>query len=356
MEDTYSVIILDQFLNDNMQTYIIPKPLINQDEETNSTSIFQLRRYDSTGNEIEYDIKELDMIFIKKNNKNIYNGIITKVADLEDYIEVSFKDIINIFDTEIDYDAGNMYRWQKDNGIEDAISYAINVHFTNGPYAQWIFPKVESHTPINVKIPNENGIFNLATYMNNARQYYDIEFEFNLLPFEEDDEWYYLQVIIKKKEETDKKIIDLKYTSDPQEIYKGSVLAVVVAIGPGYVSGSDYSQKETYILRTDGTVKSLNEGTSDLVYGKRTEIYVEDWSTRFQEVVNKFKGNSYDHLFQFVSEEDYSIGEQIILITTKGNKIETYISAKNILDNGYEYKTGKLRIDFIDKFLKEKRG
>ena len=69
------------------------------DTETNSTSVIQLPLY-KEGKKIEYDIRELYVIEIKDGSKSLYIGMVTKITDNE-YFEVSFKDIMNIFATKV---------------------------------------------------------------------------------------------------------------------------------------------------------------------------------------------------------------------------------------------------------------
>lgn len=351
------VYIVDQMTFELKGIYQIGEEIsFEMDEETNSTSTIQLPLKDNLGNNIDYNIQELDIIDIRENEKSLYLGIVSKVNETQ-FFEISFKDIINIFDIKIDAGAGSYNRIQKTIGVEDALQNAISALFTTGPYAQnGIIIQVGSHTTVNANIPTENGIFNLATYMNNVKIWYDIAIDFKL-ESTRDPDMMDLIISINKVTESGMKIVDLNtMTEKVEEAFSGNVLACVTAIGPKYVDGTDLTQIDTYILRTDRTIKSLNEGTADIVFGKRTTIYVDDWSTYVTEITNQFKGNSYDHLFQFTTNIDLKVGEKIIIYTTKGEKIESYVSGKKWINGGYEYKTGKMRIKFIDKFLKEKRG
>lgn len=351
MEDLYYILIFDQLDFVGKGVFQISKPNIEQDEETNSTSIVQLKRFDSLGKEISYDIQEMDLIFVKNNVDVIYNGIITKVSNQDQYIEISFKEIINIFDEKIsDYN-----KWisniQKNTGIEDALQQAIAAFWSIGVYGQnSINANALTHTTVNANIPSENGIFNLATYMNNVKILYDIAIDFELTLMENTTEDYRLIINIYKKNIETKKIIDLSTQKDVLEVYNSSYLACVTAYGPN-------SEILQYVLLNDRTITPFAEADlNKIVFGKKTSIYVDDWSTAVQEITNQFKGNSYEHLFQFTSVKDYNVGEQIILVTSKGEKVETYISGKKWIDGGFEYKTGKIRVKFLDRFLKEKRG
>lgn len=326
------------------------------DTETNSTSVIQLPLY-KEGKKIEYDIRELYVIEIKDNQKTLFIGMVTKITENE-YFEVSFKDIMNIFDTKVAAD-GRLYinRTMQQVGIEDAIKYVSDVYFNNGPYAQnSIVCNALTHTTKQQFLTTDEGMFNPSTFFNNLKEWYDVVMDFSLVPYDT-GETYNLNIDIYVDTSTERRIIDLKkMAGDIKETYQGNVLACVTVVGKGFVDGSDVSQKKDYILRTDGTIKPLSEGTADLVFGSRTTVLAEEWSAERQTAINQFKGNSYMHLFEFTSPTDYKVGEKVIIIDTKGNQVESMISGKKWTTQGYYYKTGKMRVKYIDQYLKEKRG
>lgn len=351
--DLYYIMIFDPCDFISKGIYEIQKPTIEQDEETNATSIVKVNRYNYLGAEINYNIQELDFIFIKNDVKIIYNGIVTKVNSEGNYVEISYKDIINTFDCKIVDFYRNYSKEQREVGVEDAIAHLISANWTVGIHAQnSIMASALTHTPINANIPTEDGgIFNLATYINNVRVLYDIGVDFYLEQYKENPEYYNLIINIYKKEETDKRIIDLSKQTNVKEIYNSTCLSYVYATGPNW-------ENKEFCLLKNREIKPMNqiEHYDDIVFGSRTSIYVDDWSTVDQEAINQFKSNNYEHLFQFCSHDEYDILEKVYIITSKGEKIETYISAKKQIEAGYEYKTGKLRVKFLDKFLQEKRG
>lgn len=326
------------------------------DKETNSTSVIQLPLY-KEGKKIEYDIRELYVIEIKDNQKTLFIGMVTKITENE-YFEVSFKDIMNIFDTKVAAD-GRLYinRTMQQVGIEDAIKYVSDVYFNNGPYGQnSIVCNALTHTTKQQFLSTDEGMFNPSTFFNNLKEWYDVVMDFSLVPYGT-GETYNLNIDIYVDTSTERRIIDLKkMAGDIKETYQGNVLACVTVVGKGFVDGSDVSQKKDYILRTDGTIKPLSEGTEDLVFGSRTTVLAEEWSAERQTAINQFKGNSYMHLFEFKSPTEYKVGEKVIIIDTKGNQVESMISGKKWTTQGYYYKTGKMRVKYIDQYLKEKRG
>lgn len=321
---------------------------IEDDEETNTSSIFYLNKKDANGNEKKLNAQELDLIFIKQGMEEIYQGVITRITDNISYIQITAKNILNIFDEKIELDLENLI---KTTGIEDFICSCISKVWSAGPYAQnFIMPKALTHTPYNISVSTENGIFNLATFMNNCKKLYDLNIEFKVSKYEDNDSVYVLIINVSKKEENAIKIIDLNSLnkSTITENYSSTILACVTALGPE-------SQNLTYFLKNDRTITE-DGNTEEVLFGKKTCIYVEDFTTARQEILNQFKSNRYDHYFSFRTTDNYSLGEKIMLKTLKGENVETYISGKKyISDNLKEYKTGSLRVKFLDKFLKEKR-
>lgn len=327
------------------------------DTETNSTSVIQLPLY-KEGKKIEYDIRELYVIEIKDNQKTLFIGMVTKITENE-YFEVSFKDIMNIFDTKVAAD-GRLYinRAMQQVGIEDAIKYVSDVYFNVGPYAQnSIVCNALTHTTKQQFLTTDEGMFNPMTFFNNLKEWYDVKMDFSLTPYGS-GETYDLNINVYVDTSTNRRIIDLKkMAGNVKEVYQGTVLACVTVVGKGFVDGSDITQKKDYILRTDGTIRPIGEGTmDDIVFGTRTSVLAEEWSGERQTAINQFKGNSYMHLFEFTSPTDYKVGEKVIIIDTKGNQVESMISGKKWTTQGYYYKTGKMRVKYIDQYLKEKRG
>lgn len=327
------------------------------DTETNSTSVIQLPLY-KDGKKIEYDIRELYVIEIKDGSKSLFIGMVTKITENE-YFEVSFKDIMNIFDTKVAAD-GRLYinRAMQQIGIEDAIKYVSDVYFNVGPYAQnSIVCTPLTHTTKQQYLTTEEGMFNPMTFFNNLKEWYDVVMDFSLTPYGT-GETYDLNINVYVDTSTKKRIIDLKkMAGNIKEVYQGTVLACVTVVGKGFVDGSDVTQKKDYILRTDGTIRPIGEGSpDDIVFGTRTSVLAEEWSSERQTAINQFKGNSYMHLFEFESPTDYKVGEKVIIIDTKGNQVESMISGKKWTTQGYYYKTGKMRVKYIDQYLKKKRG
>lgn len=330
-------------------TFQISKKEINQDEECNSNSFFYTPIKDALGNNKNIDVSKLDIAFVKKENKFVYSGVVIGVNYENEQLKVTCKEAINIFDEKIKL--GNTDR-MRNVGIEDFIQSEININYTVGVFARnFIYVTVLTHTPIKASVPNvENGIYNLATFMQNCKQNYDIDIDFKFekyTPEGSTDSYDILRVTIAKRTIGAKKIVDLNLLgiNNIQETYKANVLTHVLATN----GTTDYN----LYLKDDRTTTT---DPLEALFGSSTTIYVEKAEDMAQECLNQFKSNKYEHNFTFKSTYEYEMLEYIQLKTTTGELVDTYISSKKDNGNGlYTYQCGNLRVDFISKFIKEMR-
>ena len=108
------------------------------------------------------------------------------------------------------------------SGIEDFIVKAIEDNFITSGDSQmdksYLSVSADTHTPIATKVEAENGVYNLKTYLGNAKQYYGIFLEFSFSTR--------LEIRIRKKDEPPIPIdIEVTDISDYTETYSVSVLA-----------------------------------------------------------------------------------------------------------------------------------
>lgn len=334
---------LDFFVKKVIQ---ISKYELNIDEECNSNSIFY-----SCEQNIGY--KELDIVFVKKNNSLVYSGIIENGERNNDKEKITCKDIINIFNEKISIvsDVGNSFEYLiKTVGIEDFIKSQIDTNFAWGSdyisSRNFINTTVKTHTPLNISVETENNIYNLATFMQNCRQNYDIKYYFSI-----DTENIRLNIDIYLDSSNTSKFVDLSKVSQEglKEIYSSNILAKVTVV----------TENGQYYLYMKNDRTTTTDGSDEnIVFGKRTTVFTKSIEDARQEALNQFKSNKYEHYFTWNDTKDYSVGEKLFIKTTKGDILETYISAKKESSDSTikTYICGKLRVKFIDKFLQEKYG
>lgn len=334
--------ILDEYDFYIKKSFQIFKKEINEDDECNSSSFFYASRYSEQDKELEYDMSENDFIFIKEENDIIFKGIVKTLEREENYIKITAKDIINIFDEKIEL---SNQQYIKENGIEDFIAAAIAINFgsSEAHAKNFIRANAKTHTIFKISVPNENKIYNLATFIQNCRQNYDLKLDFRI---SDDQDYLDIDIYI---EEGKCKYVDLNLLpkESVKEIFSASILSYVKVLS------SDGPVYQLY-LNKDRTTSEI--GSDNRIWGKATTIYTEHYEDARQEALNQLKSNKYEHYFTFESKEKYDLLQKIKLKTTKNEIVESYISA--IKDDGsefYKYTCGNIRVNFIDKFLKEMR-
>lgn len=311
---------------------------INIDEETNATSIVSVLKNTTA--------KAKDIVAIKKNNEDIYWGIIDKIEnnDGENLYRFSLKYITNLFNQNIELEDENLI---SDSGIEDFIENAISKNFINNEDTfvnlTYLEIVVKTHTKKQISVSNvNNNIYNLHTWMTNCTQKYDIVYSFNIANNK-------LQMIIEIKS-LEKELIDINTQpiSNYTEVFETDVVSKVIVL----------TDSDTYILyllndrttTTDKTNKNRAEGKIEMVY-------TANFEDARQTALDVMKSNSYNHNITFSYNKIIAIGTPIAIKTKKSVIYDTYISAIKITQSNFiQYTCGNIRTNFIDKLLKERNN
>ena len=142
------------------------------------------------------EIEEDDFVFCKDNNQKVFIGICETFgsgSDKANY-QISLLQKENLFDREIFVEHEELIA---QSGIEDFIVKAIEDNFITSGDSQmdksYLSVSADTHTPIAAKVEAENGVYNLKTYLGNAKQYYGIFLEFSFSTR--------LEIRIRKKDE-----------------------------------------------------------------------------------------------------------------------------------------------------------
>ncbi|HIS38572.1 MAG TPA: hypothetical protein IAB45_03575 [Candidatus Onthousia faecavium] len=324
---------------------------INRDLETNGNSIFISFK--------ELSIEEGDFIYLKKNDKMSFLGIVQNQEQTQNSnsYTITCKDVLSLFDVDMFVENEDVI---SSIGIEDFIKETIENEFINNTdtFVNRSFFSVEAltHTKKNISVGSivtvSNNIYNLLTFINNAIQKYDLDFDFIL-----NGSTLKLQISTRTE---DKMLIDTT-TSDItnySEVFSLSYTAKVEV----YINATK-SKYYRYLLNDRTT--TTDKTNPNRVYGKTEKITVEDAADAEQASLDVFKGNSYKHNITFEilkTSKLYDISKiklgTPVLIKTKNNIVQnTYIS--KIVDANQNYLTiscGNIRVDYIDKFLQERRN
>lgn len=311
---------------------------INIDEETNANTIIKVLNKNNA--------KARDIVAIKKNNEVIYWGTNDNIQNTDGQLlyEYTIKYITNIFNQNVILKNEELI---KTTGIEDFIAktiidnFILNTDtFLNLTYLQVV---VKTHTKKNTTVSNvENEIYNLHTWMTNCTQLYDIVYSFNIV----NDK---LVMTIESKE-IQKELIDVKAQpiSNYTEVFETDVVSKVVVL-------SDTDTYTLYLLNDRTTTTDMNN--KNRVEGKVETVYTANYEDAEQTALDKMKANSYNHNITFDYYDRYiPVGTPIAIKTKESLIFDTYISAVKITQNKfYQYTCGNIRINFIDKLLKERR-
>lgn len=319
---------------------------INIDEETNANSTIKvLKRTEAKSN---------DLISIKKNNEVVYWGIIQEIQNEngENVYQFITKYITNLFDRKILLENENII---KNDGVEDFIAYTINNNYINNLDSfinlSWLQLEVKTHNTKNVSVSNvENGIYNLHTWLTNCTQNYDIVYSFNIVNKK--------LVMTIEEVSLDKELIDTQAQpiSNYDEVFETDVVSKVIV---KYNKVNDQEQEGIYTLylKTDRTTTE-NMNDENRADGRVEAVYTENFEDANQTALDTMKANRYNHNITFsYLNRLIKVGTPIAIKTKKSLIYDTYISAIKISKSKFiEYTCGNIRINFIDKLMKERKN
>ena len=315
---------------------------INIDEETNITSLAKVLKKTTA--------EAQDIIFIKRNGKIVYWGIIDKITneDGNKVYEYTLKYITNMFDEEVEsnYEEG-VEDLIRTTGIEDFLQKTIQDHFISNEddfiNKKYLEVRTLTHTKLETSITNiENGIYNLHTWMTNCTQNYDIVYDFFI------ENKKLIMTIAKKEGQKELINVNAQPISNYTEVFETKVIAKVV------VKTKEEGRYILYLLNDRTTTTDMNN--KNRAKGTTKRVYTEKMEDARQTALDVFKQNSYSHNVTFKMLDKYiKIGTPIAIKTKENVILDTYISAIKITKNKFiEYTCGNIRIKFIDKLLKER--
>lgn len=244
-------------------------------------------------------------------------------------------------------------------GIEDQILNAIQNNFTNSgdsllniDYITF-FLTSNLHNTKQTQVTNvENGIYNLHTWLTNCTQYYNVVYGFNIVNKKLSIGLGIPNIALIQKELIDSNAQNI---SNYTEVFETDVTAKVMVLYDK-VNGQDNKGVYTLFLKTDRTT-TTDEADQDRAEGNVTTIYTENYEDANQSALDVMKGNEYNHSITFNYDKYIAIGTPIAIKTKNSIIYNSYISSiKTTQNKFYEYICGNIRINFIDKLLKEKKN
>ena len=289
---------------------------------------------------IEKTSGEYNIVYAGNNNYaiDVDDGVSANGTKIQVWENIQTNEINRLFYLEKTFEP---IIWEE--GIEDFIAQTITDNFisnsdtfVNLPYLEI---EIKTHSKKNTSVDNvENGIYNLHTFINNCTQNYNIMITFEIVDKK-------LKMILENKT-MDRQLINEEMMTDVQEVFETDITSKVVVV-------TTSGLYKLYLLndRTT-TIDGTNPNRAE---GKTETIYTENMEDAEQNALNVIKQNSYNHNITFKSKLDLEIGQPISIRTKKSTVFDTYISAKVITEEGFkQYTCGNIRINFIDKILKER--
>ena len=318
---------------------------INIDEETNANTIINVLKKTTA--------KARDLVVIKKNNEVIYWGTIDNIqnTDGQSLYEYTIKYITNLFDQNIILENESLI---KTTGVEDFIADAITNNFISNTDTfvniNYLQLNIKTHTKKQTSVTNvKNGIYNLHTWITNCTQSYDIVYSFSIANKK-------LVMTIEVKE-AEKELIDVnaQAISNYVEVFETDVVSKVTVLYD-FVNNEEQKGQYTLYLLNDRTT-TTDKNNENRANGKIETVYTPNYEDAPQMALDIMKANAYNHNITFAYYDRFiQVGTPIAIKTKESLIFDTYISAIKITQNKfYEYTCGNIRINFIDKLLKERR-
>ena len=270
----------------------------------------------------------------------------------EKFVNLVCSDISNIFNRKIIEQDTNLMTTRS---IEYFLAHMMDVNFVNSDDSvlnkSYINITYTEHTQAKVQTNAENGIYNFHTFMENCREYQNVYVDFSI-------ENGYLNIEIKYKNDTPVTIdTTIPEITHYNKVYEQDITAKVTV----YVR--ETNETLNWYLKTDRTV-TTNKNDPNRATGAIEVISVDTLDVAEQEALNVFKGNTYKHLVEFsmsknsklVDTTTLYIGRAIIIKTPDGI-YESIISGISLHDDNFvNFKSGNIRITFIDKLKQEQEN
>lgn len=294
-----------------------------------------------------------DFVILKDGKEVKFKGIIESISNADDELKrtVSCLEIEQLFSRNILLTNANLI---SGSGIEDFLANQITSNFAASgdsfidlPYIQC---EVLTHTKINAKPDAEKGVYNLKTYIGNAKQNYGIFLDFEFTKTN-------LIIRIHKKNQSgmqiDTTITDITNCKETYKIKALSKLSVL------WINTTTQAQSmRCFYLHTN---RSISEENKNRVDGTISTVCIEaeTEAEMIQAARDQFKSNSYAHSIEadirrnsmlYPASELY-VGHEVRIKTAAAGVQDSIISEISFSDaeNMISVKFGILKVKLTDK-------
>lgn len=286
---------------------------------------------------------------VQRDNTVTFQGVASnseKVKGNSTYT-INANEIDSIFDRKIIISNEGLI---SSTGIEDFIKQAIINEFTNStdtflniPYMQ---VTVLTHTPLNIEVTTENGIYNLMTLLGAVKELYGIYLDYE---FQND----ILTVSISKKESQPLKLdATISDIITYNENYKADTIAKVSVLSTNTSTVFDFFLLVDQTITTDSSDVNRAKGTIEVV------TCTND-SDVLQKALDTFKNNSYQHNIvltlikssKLYSQNDFIVGRPLQIKTEDNGIYNTFVSGISNKSNSkiYTVTCGNMKVTLLEK-------
>lgn len=258
------------------------------------------------------------------------------------------------------------------NGIEDFIVSAITSNWKSTGDSlldkTYITATAVTHTPKNIKVELNNGVYNLKTFLGNAKELYHVYLDYDFSTAGE------LLISVSVKQEAVLPIdITISDISDYDEIYNVDVLAKLNVKwkipdekdSTGVITHIGATTYRYFYLLNNRTI-SENGSDPRRVAGVQKSVYIETdkEAEMIQQAQNAFTSNTYEHKISFNIKKDsrtYTaaelyVGRECNIRTQTGVRASIITKAERSKESPTIALTfGGLKVDLTEKLRGMKR-
>jgi len=299
------------------------------------------------------NITDDDFVICKEGNEVIFIGICEDFStDESSGYTINLKQKECFFDREIFVGTESLI---SSTGIEDFIKEAVEDNWVDSGDdlldKGYISVVASTHTPVNASVDSQDGIYNLKTFLGNAKEYYGIYTSFTYTANT-------LTVTISKDNSTSLPIdVTVSDVSEYTETYNVDVLAKLVTKWKN--TDTEVVTTLTYYLKADRTL-TTNASDPDRAKGVVKSKYVEKATQdeAVQEIYNEFTSNSYEHKISFnllnsskaYPPSNYYVGRKATIKTKSGIQTSLITGMSYNSDSSFiSFTFGKLKVSLIEK-------
>lgn len=300
-------------------------------------------------------LEDGDMLICKNGNKTVFFGICEKIkseSDGTDYT-ITLLQKENLFNRFIFSENTEIIEGL---GIEDFIVQTIKQNFinSNDPLLdkEWLNIQAETHTKATAKPDTEQGVYNLKTFLGNAKQYWGVYTDFRIYLDR-------LLVKVEKKVSTELMVdIEVSDVSDYVENYDISVLSKLNVKWKKAEESTEEVRKSFYLLADRTVSENVNDPNRIEGSVKSIQIVTEKEEEMRQQVFNEFSSNRYNHKITFnivrnsklYPEREFYVGRDCTVKTKSGVR-KSMITKIEISSNSALLKItlGNMKVTLTDK-------